>query len=493
VAEEHSSYRQIMKATSLFGGVQAFQIIISVVRSKFIAVLLGPAGMGIASLLNSTLDFIAGSTEFGLATSSVKTIAAADATGNYQKISIVITVLRRLVWLTGLLGTIVTLILSPLLSQITFGNKDYTLAFIWVSVTLLFRQLSSGQMAILRGTRKIQHLAKANLYGSVLGLIITVPLYFYWGVDGIVPGIITTSVASLALSWFFANKIKTQRVKVSKDRTIAEGKEMLILGFMISLSGTITLGTSYIVRIFISHLGGIEQVGLYNSGFAIINTYVGLIFIAMGTDYFPRLSSVAESNERARVLMNQQAEIALLVLSPVLMVFIVFINWIVIILYSRKFVPISDMILWVALGMFFKAASWSIAIILLAKGESRVFFYNELAANAYVLGLNLLGYYLYGLSGLGISFLIAYILYLVQVFVLSRRRYNFSFYDAFYKIFLVQFVLAVGCFSLVKFTAHAYSYIFGSLLIVISTVYSYKELDKRLDLKSLFISFKGRF
>lgn len=40
-----SSYRSIFKATSLFGSVQLFQIIIQIVKSKFIAVLLGPAGV----------------------------------------------------------------------------------------------------------------------------------------------------------------------------------------------------------------------------------------------------------------------------------------------------------------------------------------------------------------------------------------------------------------------------------------------------------------
>lgn len=490
---QQSSYRQIMKATSLFGGVQVFQIIISIIRSKFIAVLLGPAGMGIAGLLNSTLGFIAGLTEFGLGISSVKNIAAANGTGNYRKISIVITVLRRLVWITGLLGTIITLVFAPLLSQLTFGNKDYTLAFIWISVTLLFKQLSSGQMAILQGMRKLQYLAKANLSGSILGLIVTIPLYFYWGFDGIVPGIIGSSVVTLALSWFFANKIETEPVKVSKLRTIAEGKEMLTLGFMISLSGIITLGTSYILRIFISNKGGIDQVGLFNAGFAIINTYVGLVFTAMSTDYFPRLSSVASNNEKAKNVINQQAEIAILILAPIILIFLVFIKFVVVILYSNRFIGVNDMIHWAALGILFQAASWSISYLLLAKGASNLFFWNELIAATYMLGLNVLGYYLWNLTGLGIAFLITYIFYLGQMYLLTRIKYNFSFGRQFYMIFSIQMLLAVGCFSLVKFFGNTESYIGGTLFIIISAVYSYKELDKRLDVKSLFVSLRGKF
>lgn len=168
--EHRSTYRQITKATTLFGGVQAFQIIITIVRSKFVAILLGPAGMGIVGLLTSTTGLITGLTNFGLGTSAVKDISEANGTQDEKRISTVINVMRRLVWLTGILGSIITLVLSPVLSQMTFGNKEYTVAFAWLSITLLFNQLSTGQLVLLQGLRRIQELAKANLLGSLIGL-----------------------------------------------------------------------------------------------------------------------------------------------------------------------------------------------------------------------------------------------------------------------------------------------------------------------------------
>lgn len=493
LSEQKSSYRQIMKATSLFGGVQVFTIIISIIRSKFIAVLLGPVGMGISGLLTSTTNFIGGLTEFGLGTSAVRDVASANSKGNDIRIATVVTVLRRWVWVTGTLGTLVMLVLSPWLSQLTFGNRDYTLAFIWISITLFFTQLSNGQFVILQGMRKLQYLAKASVTGSALGLIITVPLYYKFGVHGIVPSIIIASLISLLLSWYFAKKIKIKPVKVSRIRTIAEGKNMLIMGFMISLSGLISIGVSYIVRIYISNTGGVEQVGLYSAGFAIITTYVGLIFTAMGTDYYPRLSAVAHSNELCKQTINQQAEIALLILAPILMVFLVFIQFMVIILYSNKFITIDTMIHWAALGILFKAASWAIGFIILAKGDSKLFFWNELIANIYVLGLNILGYHYMGLTGLGISFMIGYLLYLIQIFVFSKIKYQFSFDAAFIRIFTFQLLLAISCFVVVKYVGKPYSYITGIVLIIISGFYSYKELDKRIDMKSIIISIKSRF
>ena len=198
--EHQSTYRQIAKATSLFGGVQVFQIIITIIKSKFVAILLGPFGMGIVGLLSSTTGLITELTNFGLGTSAVRDISEANGTQDEKRISTVITVMRRLVWLTGLLGAGITLIFSPLLSQMTFGNKEYTAAFVWLSITLLLNQLSSGQLVLLQGLRKLQDLAKANVLGSLIGLIITVPLYYLLGVRGIVPVIIITSIISLIFS-----------------------------------------------------------------------------------------------------------------------------------------------------------------------------------------------------------------------------------------------------------------------------------------------------
>lgn len=479
-----------MKATSIFGGVQVFKILITIVRSKFVAILLGPLGMGIAGLLDATTGFIAALTNFGLSTSAVKDVAKAHGSGNQERLRLVITVFRRAVWFTGLLGAIVVLVLSPWLSEITFGNRDYTHAFMLISITLLINQISTGQSVKLRGMRQISYLAKASLIGSVVGLFTTVPLYYFLGIDGIVPGIIVTSLSSLLLSWYFARKVPVEPMAVTWEQTLTEAKGMMQLGFMISLSGMITIGASYIVRIYISHVGGIDQVGLYNAGFAIVNSYVGLVFTAMATDYFPRLSAVASDNIQSRTIINQQAEIALLILSPIILVFLVFINWVVILLYSSKFIGVNDMILYAAMGMFFKASSWAIAFIFLAKGASKVFFWNELITNIYLLGLNLLGYKLFGLTGLGISFLIAYVLYLIQVYFVANYKYQFEFTKEFYKIFIPQFFLAIFCFILVKVTSSPYSYILGSFLIAISTWMAYRGLDQRIGIKKLLSRFK---
>lgn len=179
-------------------------------------------------------------------------------------------------------------------------------------------------------------------------------------------------------------------------------------------------------------------------------------------------------------LINQQAEVALLILAPILIVFLVFVNWAILLLYSKLFIAVNTMIYWAALGMFFKSTSWAIAFIFLAKGTSKLFFWSELIANTYTLILNLLGYYYLGLTGLGLSFMLGYFLYLIQVYFIAKLKFEFEFENALVKIFIFQFALALCSFLAVRFLKQPYPYVIGTALVLISTWYSFTELDKRI-------------
>ncbi|WP_419213944.1 O-antigen translocase [Maribacter sp. X9] len=480
-----NSYRQIMKATSIFGGVQVFNIIISIGRSKILAVLLGPAGIGILGLIMSTTKLISSLTNFGLGISGVKEIASVFEIHDENQLNKTIAVVNRWIWITGILGALVTLVLAPFLSELTFGNKDYTVAFVWLAITLVLNQLTSGSFVLLQGLRKLKYLAKANVLGASSGLMVSIPIYYFMGVKGIVPAMIATSVLGFLVSYYFIMKVKRVSLPITLQETKEKGKGMLLMGFMLSISGIMVLGVSYVIRIFINNTGGVEDVGLFNAGIAIISTYVGLLFTAMETDYFPRLSAVIQHREKSISLINQQAEIAVLILAPVLILFLVFVDWIITILYSAEFIPIREMIYWAALGMFFKVVAWVLGFFFIAKGASKLFFWNEVICNVYTLILNLIGYYYWGLNGLGVSYLISYFIYLLQIYFITRKKYTFRFSVAILKIFPIQFALALLCLTITKVFESPWNYVIGTFFILVSMYYSFVELNKRLHFKDL--------
>ena len=88
MSDNSNSYRHILKYTGVFGGVQGINVLISLVRNKFVALLLGPGGMGLVSLLNTALSFISQATNLGIATSAVRHISELYNEGEEDKLNI---------------------------------------------------------------------------------------------------------------------------------------------------------------------------------------------------------------------------------------------------------------------------------------------------------------------------------------------------------------------------------------------------------------------
>lgn len=482
---ENLNYKEGLKATSLFGGVQVYTIMITIVRSKIIALLLGPVGMGVMGLLTSTTGLITSCTNFGLSTSAVRDLSEAHSKGNQGVLSRTVCVFRRMLWLTGLLGMVVCLFLSPYWSWVSFGNYDYSLSFVLLSCTLLFTQLAVGQTALLQGTRHYGFMAKSSLWGSTLGLLLTTPLYFFFGVSGIVPAIILTTLITLFLSWHYSRKVKVEKIHLTYREVFREGRGMARMGFFLALQGLLSVLSGYLVRVYISHTGGLDEVGLYSAGFSIVNTYVGLVFTAMSTEYYPRLSSYAGEKKLFNTAVNQQMEIALLLLSPVICLFLIFGNIAITVLYSNRFQGIDWMLYWTILGIFFKAPSWSIAFSFLAKSDTKAFFWNELVAILYTTLLNILFYRYWGLDGIGVSFFLGYLLYWIQVWIVCKKRYEYEFDRIIGKIFVPHFLLALGCVGSVLFFSLWWRYGIGCLFILLSGFLSYRSLDTRIGIKEI--------
>ncbi len=486
--DSQAVYRESLKTTSLFGGVQIYNILIQIVRSKLVAVLLGPSGMGIMGLLNSTTGLISSFTNLGLGTSAVKNMAEANATGDSSRVSMVVSVFRRLVWFTGIFGMLVCLLLAPYWSRLTFGNTDYTFAFIILSVNVLLIQLTSGQNALLQGLKRYKFLAQSTVLGNTIGLFIAVPLYYFWGVDAIVPVLVLANLSAFTLALYFARRVSIKQIQLTVGEVRREGKDMAKMGILIGLQGIFATLVAYLIQIFISKTGSVTDVGLFNSGFTIVNTYVGLVFASMATAYYPRLSEVSSDNLKFRTAINQQAEISLLLLTPLILGFIVYVKWIIVLLYSSKFLPAQGMIYWAIGGVLFKAMSWAMSYGLLAKGDAKAFFWNEMTTIVYGFGLNLAGYHFFGLTGLGISSCLTYFLYFFQLWIITGKKYQFSFDSKLLRMFLMMVLVSAVCLLLRVLAGSVVSYVVGTLIVAAMTFYSFRELDKRMGIKELIHS-----
>ena len=485
ILNERKKYRSSFAATLLFSGVQIYQIVIRIIKYKFVALFIGPAGMGIQSLLHSTTDTISAATNLGLKTSSVKTIAEANRNGNQEVIAKTIISLRRLIWLTGLIGLLTCVLLAPIWSQTSFGNKDYIWSFVLVSFVILLDQLNSGELALLQGLQEKRKLAKANVIGQTINAIVTIPLYYFFGINAIVAALVSGSFISLLISRYYSRKLQIAKVSMTWSETFTAGHEMVNLGFFLSIQYLMSTLVVWIIRNYVSHIGGIDEVGLYTAGTAIVTIYIGLIFSAIATDYFPRLSATKNTDEMSAAV-HTQAELTLLLLTPLVVAFLTFCKPVIILLYSEKFLSIELMMYWSLGAVLPKAMGWALSYTLLAKAKPSVFFFNELFAIAWELPIKIICYKFWGLTGFGIATLIVFVLYLLQVIIVTRMLFGFRYKLELWILFLILSIPTILTFGVRLLFSEMVGYIVGCVVLLLTSIYVYKQLDKRMGLKTLF-------
>ena len=422
-SSDNNLYRIIAKAAALFGGVQVVSILCSVVRTKVIAVLLGSVGIGVIGLYNNAIETIAALTGLGIRNSSVREISEANNNEEGGELSRIVTIVRRWSWFVGVLGAVFIIALAPVLSQYTFGDDKHIWSFVWLSCTLRLNALTSGEQAILQGTKQLKRLARSSVYGSIAALLVSLPLYYFMGIDGIVPSLILYATATFIATLLYKDR-RIEKSSITWQQTAQQGRDMVTLGVFMTVSAFITTLFSYIFAAYLNARSGEALVGYYQAGFTLMNKYVGLIFTAMAMEYYPRLSSVAKDNSRLSQYVGKQVEMMQLMLAPIIAIFIVLHPLMVRILYTTDFYTINDYLLLAIQGISFKAISWSIGFVLLAKGSGKLYFVTELLSDCITLALNIIGFNHWGLAGVGASYTIGFIIYLIIIYAVCRHNYG---------------------------------------------------------------------
>jgi PST family polysaccharide transporter len=353
VAAEYGkgSYGQILKSSALIGGSQVANIAISIVRTKAMAMLLGPAGFGLFGLYGSIQNLSQSIAGMGINSSGVRQIAEATGSGDRNRIAKTAAILRRTAIAVGLLGAMLLLILSRPVSQLTFGSTRQAASVALLSFAVLFTLIAGGQMALIQGMRRIADLARINVLGALFGLFTSIPLVYFFGQEGVVPSMISVAAMTILTSWWFSRKIKVRVPRVTISEVWGEASALLKLGTAFMASSLMTMGVAYFVRVILLRKVGFEATGLYQSAWTLGGLYVGFILQAMGADFYPRLTASIHKHEDANRLVNEQTLIGLLLAGPGVVATLTFAPLVIAVLYSAKFAAAVTLLRWICLGV----------------------------------------------------------------------------------------------------------------------------------------------
>jgi O-antigen/teichoic acid export membrane protein len=421
---EASSSRGLIKSMLVIGSAQVVNILISIVRMKVLAVLLGPSGVGLLSIYNSLLGMVQQTAGLGMESSGVREIASSR--GDEATLSRVRRVLFAAHLIQGTLAMVAVWLLRKRIAIWLFGDAVRATEVGLIGIAILLSLLASAQTALLQGLRKIGDLGRVTVIGAFVGTLVGLAAVWLQGERGLIWFILVQPLAVVLIALHYTRRLpKPIAARLSLVETWDVWKPMAKLGAAFMLGGLATAATLLLVRGRISQELGLDAAGYFAAAWGITMTYVGFLLGAMGADYYPRLTEVIHDKVAAIRLMNDQAQLGLAIGGPVLLLLIGLAPWVITLFYSSAFEPAVTLLQWQMVGNVFKLASWAMSFSIVAATRGKTFFLMELSFNIVFLGMVFMFLPQVGLDVTAYAFVLGYLVYLTIVYVLARSIHGF--------------------------------------------------------------------
>lgn len=280
---------------------------------------------------------------------------------------------------------------------------------------------------------------------------------------------------------YFASKEKIENIELPRSEIFNRGKEMATLGSMMMLGTIVQTMTMYFTNMFIRSHGDLHDVGLFQAGMSITAISIDMVYNAMAGDFYPRLSAICDNKEQAEKLINQQAEMAVLLTTPIIIGMLIFAPLLIRIFLSSEFLSIQTFISWIFIAVAFRPVSYTIYYLLLAKGNTKSCFMFAVVINSSLLLFYPLGYTLLGLKGLGIGYLLMMVIYAIAIVWYVHKTYNVRYSFSFCRLQSVCFIACavVFCALMMNFF---YQYVISIPIFLFVGVFCLRKLNERMDL-----------
>tara|TARA_R110002072_G_scaffold289873_2_gene457218 strand:- start:15477 stop:16973 length:1497 start_codon:yes stop_codon:yes gene_type:complete len=479
--------KESLKNSGLVGGSQIVNVILGVIKTKAVALLLGPSGVGLIQLFTSTITLLQNVFSFGLGFSGVRDISESHGTGDQKKLSRTVVTLNRWVWFSGILGTLIIIIFSKKISILTFGSTNYWQDISFLSIAIMFSNLAASKSALVRGIRNMGDFVRINILSYLIGTIISIPIYYFFRENGIISVLIFTSISTYIINYIYSKRIVLPKVSISFKKSAIEGLDMFKLGVFMVIATFITQLSLYYIRVRIGDKLGLDYIGYYTAATTLTVTYMGLIFTAMVADYFPKLSAINKDDKLVNEAVLEQTKIVLLLGTPLILGMYTFSEYIIIILYSSDFIFAKTLLILMLGGVFFRLIGFPIGYVFMAKGKSKIFIFTQTQWNVIFIFLSLsLWNYFHGLTAVGIAFILSYFIGIVVNVIILNRLTNFRYDDETIKYIIIFSILTVVYFLVSFYFSGIYILIVKFFGLVFISIYCFKMLERLIGINIYF-------
>ena len=475
---QQSFHRIIFKNTGLFGLSQFVKIAVKLISNKVAAIFLGTAGIGMIGLLENILALIQGLTGLGIASSSVREVALIN--DDLDKEKRFLKVLYHWAIATGVLGLIITVVFSTYISKEVFDNSNYIFWIITLGLYFIFSSITSIRLSVLQAKKRVSKIVQFHVISAFITAILATTLYYFYQKDGIIPVFLISAFLQFLFSIYITRNIQVTKEKIPFKTIVEEGLPMVKLGILLSLNVIFGQVCFYLIRWFLKEKYSFEILGIYQVSSTLLVGYLGLVFAAMSNDYYPRLCNFENDKKQFNDLVNDQTEIALLLVVPAILVLYLIAPILIELLYSKDFLDVLYVLKFGLFAIILKAIVWPLGFIPLIKGNKFLYFKQNVLGDGINVLASILLFYYFGLIGLGIAMVTMFLISGIYNFYTAKKYYEFKFRNNTIQVVLVSCLLGLSAVMTMFFTEFSNFNYFIILLLLISLVYSFLMMKNRL-------------
>ncbi len=488
--EPDDSYRHVLKYTGVFGGVQGLQILVTLIRNKLTALLLGEAGMGLNKRFLNIAEVLNAWTNFGIAFYSLQQISEIYEEGDDDRMRHFITVIRSWSVWSALLGGLICFFFAVQLNDYYLPGEAHRMEIMLLSLFVASLPIEAVECSLLKGLRRLRTVAVIEVLSVLSSLLFTIPLYYLLGIKGIVLSMVLCGWGTAVIHLFFSVRIYRYQVRLHSLRTLLEGWPLIRIGIPYVLAGVV--GAMAIGEVY-KYLGDDKVVGLYSVGYGLMVTYGGMILKAVETDFFPRLSSINHDTIRLNHAINQQIDVCVLLITPFMIAFALFMPHIIRLLYDSNFLPAMSMAVCAVFYMFFKAVTTPIGYTSLAKGDSWLYLIMECVYDVVFVLMLQVGYSKMGLTGAGIALSFAALFDLLMIGFVYGWIYHLRLRRRTVLLIIPQALLLACAVGACLWLTPMYKYIAGVSALFLSALFTLRFLSNEMQEVPFIAKLKHKF
>lgn len=477
-----NSYRQILHSSSIIGGASVINVLIGLVRTKVVAMVLGPAGVGLIGLLQSLMMTTSTVAALGFGNVGTRQIAQAAGRGDDAEVA---AARRALFWGTmglALIGAGVFWQLRDVLAQKVLRDPAAASQLAWIALGVALSVAGGSQVALLNGLRRIGDLARLTIAAGLLSTILGVGALLWLKRDGLPLYVVAAPVTSFIIGHWFVRRLgRIAGPATPFAKLCRQWGAMARVGTAFMVSGLVLAMGQLAVRTLVHRELGAEALGQFQAAWAISMTYIGFILSAMGTDFYPRLTASIHDRKAVQRLVNDQTEVALLLAGPIFLMMLGLAPWVIRLLYSSEFDAAVIVFRWQIMGDLLKVASFPLGFIILASGSGTIFMITESFAIGVFVLVSWLGMPIFQVQATGIAFLTMYAAYLPLVYFSTNKWFQFSWERSVARLFVVLLAEMISVFLLAKWSEPGAA-VLGSILSVVMIVLAASIIGSKTDL-----------